>query len=141
MKYSYLFLVFILFSCKSKKYCLEENSVLTLKDGFYSIVPPAISEGNSSVKATLILNNFDKNKISLKGFYFRNHFISYKEVKNPFGIEGSVILDGKEEKIPFNLEDFEVVLVYVVKDKDKYVKFSLKRKDNDFNNIPMENKN
>lgn len=129
-------------ACKTQKYKLESNSDLSLKSGFYIEIPPAIFEGKSSTEATIILNNFNVDDIVLKGFYFRNKFIKYKALKSPYALKGSVILDGiNAKKVPFDIKNYEVVVSYQQNKKEKHVKFSLKRKENSLNNIPMKNNN
>lgn len=130
-------------SCKTQKYQLEENSVLSLQEGFYNVIPSPIKHGKSSVKATINLNNFDKENITLIGFYFRNEFIKFKEVRNPYGIEGSVKLDDtkKDAQIPFDIKNNEVVLSYKQNNKNKFVKFVLNKKKDFLDNVPMERNN
>lgn len=141
MKYTFLLFCIVLFSsCKTQKFQLEDSPELTLKEGYYVEVPPAIFEGNAYVKATLKFHEFDKSQVELIGFYFRNNFIKMKEVSDPFAIEGSVLKvenddDVNKTKIPFNLQPFEVVLSYKSKGKQKYAKYKVNRKEV-FDNIP-----
>ena len=79
-----------LWSCKSQEFKLEKTNDIKLKEGFYKVIPPAIAEGSSSIKVTLNFSEFDKTTIELVGFYFQGHFISMKEVTNPYGIEVSL---------------------------------------------------
>ncbi len=128
----------ILIACKPQEYQLEVKPKLILKEGFYIEIPPAISEGKSYVKVILKFEEFDKETLKIKGFYFRNNFISMKEVKDPFSIEGSIIRSQSEnisKNIPFELEPFEVVLSYENNKKLKYIKYSVKRKIS-FDDVP-----
>ena len=93
------------------------------------MVPPAIAEGETTISAYLNFKEFDTGKYQIKGFYFRNQFIPYKQMANPFLVEGSVFENEKViENIPFNLKPYEVVLSYTQKQKKKYAKYNLKRK-------------
>jgi hypothetical protein len=123
--------------CKSQKYQLESSPILTLKEGYYVVIPPAIVEGVTSVKASLKFDEFDKGEIELIGFYFRNNYISMKAVSDPYAIEGGVLKkeNSEETKIPFSIEPYEVVLSYKEKGKLKYAKFNIKKKAI-FDNIP-----
>lgn len=135
-----LFFGLTILGCKSHKYSLEENSSLTLKEGFYTIIPSGVFEGKTSASVTIILDDFDKEAIVLKGFYFRNRFIEIKENSNT--INGSIFLEDKiDTKTPFELENSDVVISYLQNEKQKFVKFKLRKKENGINNVPMENKN
>lgn len=130
-----------LFGCKSQQFKLENNSDLSLQNGTYVIIPAAIEESASSVEISILLNEFNKD-ISLNGFYFRDTFIDKKPNKNQFQLEGIVSLNSNStNKIPFLIEDDEVVVSYNQNKKKKFVKFKLKKKINSLNNIPMENNN
>lgn len=134
---SFLFLVLI--SCKSQKLQLENNSILSLKEGYYIDIPPAIKEGNTYLKTTIVFNDFNKEEIELVGFYFRNNYVLMKDVSNPFAIEGS-ILKGKNKStsrknIPFDLKPFEVVVSYIERGKLKHIKIKVKRKVS-FDDVP-----
>ncbi|ARV06869.1 hypothetical protein BTO04_09320 [Polaribacter sp. SA4-10] len=141
MKYLIIFFsITMFFGCKSQEYQLVDKPILILKEGFYVEIPPAIVEGFSSVKATLKFQVFDKEKIELLGFYFRNNYILMKEVLDPYAIEGSVQKKSKEDvdqknTIPFNLESYEVVLSYKYLGNLKYAKFKVKRKVS-FDDVP-----
>ena len=139
-KVVFLLIGFLIFSCKSQQYKLETESDLSLKEGSYTVIPPAIKEGKSSVRVFMILNDFDST-IKLNGFYFRGKFVEYKDNNNPNLLEGSIIMDELASEIPFDLEQNDVVIAYNQKSKRKFVKFKLKRKTNSLNNIPMENNN
>lgn len=139
-KLVFLLIGFLIFSCKSQQFKLETESNLSLKEGSYTVIPSAIKEGKSSVKAFVILNDFDLT-IKLNGFYFRNKFVEYKDNNNPNLLEGSIIIDESASEIPFDLEQNDVVIEYIQKGKKKFVKFKLKKKTNSLNNIPMENNN
>lgn len=132
-----------MFSCKSQKYHLEEDSALSLQEGYYKVIPSPIYDGKSSVAAIIKLNAFNKEDITLLGFYFRNQFVEYKEVRNPYGIEGSVLLDDtkKDTKILFDIKNNEVVVSYEQKNKNKFVKFILNKKKDFLDNVPMERNN
>lgn len=135
-----LFFGLTILGCKSHKYNLEENSSLTLKEGFYTIIPSGVFEGKTSASVTIILDDFDKEAIVLKGFYFRNRFIEIKENSNT--INGSIFLEDKiDTKTPFEIENSDVVISYLQNEKQKFVKFKLRKKENGINNVPMENKN
>lgn len=141
MRYLALFFFAIgLMSCKSQKYQLEENPILVLKEGYYNEIPPGIREGNIYIKATLKFNEFDKEKIKLIGFYFRDNYIPMKQVSDSYSIEGSVLKKKKdslaENKIPFEIKPSEVVLSYEVNKKLKHAKYIVKRKIS-FDDIPM----
>lgn len=138
MKYSYFFLILVLFGCKSKKFCLEDNSELTLKEGFYREIPSGVYEGESTIDVTIIFNDFDKQLFEIKGFYFRNKFVEKNLKFNNFTLKGSLKLDKVDEHIPFTIENNEIVISYLKKEKTKYVKFSLKEQRNSIDNIPME---
>lgn len=134
---SFLFLVLI--SCKSQKFQLENNSILSLKEGYYIEIPPAIKEGSAYLKTTIVFNDFDKEDIELVGFYFRNNYILMKDISNPYTIEGS-ILKGKnistsKKNIPFDLKPFEVVVSYMESKKMKHIKIKVKRKIS-FDDVP-----
>lgn len=109
-----------------------------LKEGYFVEIPPAIIKGNTYVKAVLKFNKFDREKIKFLGFYFRNNFILMKEVSDVYAIEGSVlkIKIQDENRIPFSLKSYEVVLSYLDNDKQRYTKFKIKRKVS-FDDIPM----
>tara|TARA_R110002050_G_scaffold149883_2_gene276538 strand:- start:46 stop:477 length:432 start_codon:yes stop_codon:yes gene_type:complete len=143
MKNSILFLSLIfLWSCKSQEFKLEKTNDIKLKEGFYKVIPPAIAEGSSSIKVTLNFSEFDKTTIELVGFYFQGHFISMKEVTNPYGIEGSVPEKTPtiDEDFPFELEPFEVVLSYKKDNKVKYAKYKVKKKVS-LGDVPMSKSN
>lgn len=139
MKYWLSLLCFILFiTCKSHTYQLEDSSKLTLKESYFVEIPPAIIKGNTYVKAVLKFNKFDREKIKFLGFYFRNNFIVMKEVSDVYAIEGSVLKNKiqDENRIPFSLKSYEVVLSYLDNNKQRYAKFKIKRKVS-FDDIPM----
>lgn len=131
-----------LWSCKSQEFKLEKTNDIKLKEGFYKVIPPAIAEGSSSIKVTLNFSEFDKTTIELVGFYFQGHFISMKEVTNPYGIEGSVPEKTPtiDEDFPFELEPFEVVLSYKKDNKVKYAKYKVKKKVS-LGDVPMSKSN
>ena len=131
-----------LWSCKSQEFKLEKTNDIKLKEGFYKVIPPAIAEGSSSIKVTLNFSEFDKTTIELVGFYFQGHFISMKEVTNPYGIEGSVPEKTPtiDEDFPFELEPFEVVLSYKKDNKVKYAKYKVKKKVS-LDDVPMSKSN
>jgi len=143
MKYlTILFFCFVVLACKSQKYSLEENSELTLKNGFYLITPSGIAEGNTTVSASFTLEDYNKDKILIYGFYFRNDFIELKENQKNNTFKGSVILQkNKDATIPFQLKNSEIVIAYSKNNKEKFVKFKLKRKERDNFDVLMQNKN
>jgi len=142
MKYTSFILIFVLLSCKSPKYQLEENSKLTLKKGFYKIIPSGMFQGKSTQNVSIILNDFNTEEIILNGVYFQNEFVNYKKVNNPYKITASTVIDKtSKNEIPFKLENNEVVVKYTQKKKPKFVKFRLNKKKNSLDNIPMNTRN
>lgn len=138
MKNSLVILVFIFFGCKSKQFCLEENSKLSLKEGFYKEIPTGVAEGNSTFEITLVFNSFDNDKITIEGFYFRNVYIEKNFSYEDYKVKASLKLNENENESPFKLANNEIVLHYKEREKSKYVKLSLKKQENSIDNIPME---
>ena len=138
MKHYCLLIILVLFSCKSKKFCLEESSELSLKEGFFREIPTGVYNGISTAEITIVFNDFNIDDIEIKGFYFRNKFIGEKLNSNNFLLKGSIKLDQNNEDIPFKLENSETVISYLKKGKQKFIKFSLKKISNSIDNVPME---
>ena len=139
--YSLLFLGMIL-GCKNQKYQLEGSNDISLKEGYFKEISSGTFEGESSIEVTLIFNKFNSDKITLKGFYFRNKYIEHSPVKSAFAMRGAVVKSTDIKKtIPFSLENFETVVSYSKEGKQLYAKFPLKLKETKLNEVPMEMKN
>lgn len=138
MKHCIIIMILFLFGCKSKQFCIEENSNLSIKEGFYKEIPSGVAEGNSTIEMALFFNDFNDENIIIKSFYFRNlhleNAFSYKD----YMLKTSFELIQNKDEIPFQLENNEVVIHYMEKEKSKYVKFDLKKQQNSLDNIPME---
>lgn len=141
MKIFFYLVIFSSFGCHSGKYFLQKNSLIQLEDAFYEVTPPAIKEGNSFAKITLIISNTeDLKEIEFIGVYFKNQFATLVfKANNTF--EASIILPKKdalnEEKIPFTIQSNEIIISYKEKKKEKFALFKIKMKNTlDSNLIP-----
>lgn len=130
MKYISILCILLFASCASKKFTLEESSNLHLKDAFYEIIPPAIKEGNTFVKITLLLSKENNHKeVQLNGVYFKNQYAKLV-AKNDSISMASIILpkqsDIKKDVIPFDIESGKIVVAYDENEKQKFALFPIK---------------
>lgn len=136
----------LLLSCGSKKIKLEKNSLVKFEKAFYSKYNSGIKSGNSGVNIHLTSQN-KGDEINLKGIYFKKGYSDLKyespNIYTAFVVTSYGKKDGenfyknkekmdksKEEiKFPFPIEDNEAVLVCTIKEKKKYFKILLEKKD------------
>ena len=118
MKLFFIFILLIIFRCKSQNYQIEKVSKIYLKEGFFQIVPAAIREGKSSTRIFIELNIKYLKDFIFNGVYFRGNYLKKKDNNYPNKINSYFknrdSKTGINKNNPFKLHPYEVVVDYFI---------------------------
>lgn len=146
-KVFFIIAIITLSSCGSNKIKLEGKQLVNFEQAVYSDYNSGIKSGNSGVNIHLVAKNKEDN-IEVLGVYFKQGYANLKfenpniysafivtsygeKTKDNFSGTTEVVKSSKPEemKLPFSLEKNNAVIVCNVKEKKKYFKISLTKKD------------
>ncbi len=131
--YITFFIAILFLGCKAQKFSLVENSSIKIINAYYKKIPPAIKEDKST---TQLFVKIEENKsIELTGVYFNNRYVNQNTKGNKYELITNLKELKVKEKIPFELEHNEIVIVYLENGKKKFAKFTIQKKKN-WDNIP-----
>jgi hypothetical protein len=144
---SFLF-VFVFIGC-ANSYKLEKKSILSFNESYYSPWSSGVKGGGAGVHVFILVDeniNLSEKNTKIEGVYFKGKYAKLKhqelnkyqafikEDSNSDALEfenniEKKAVETKNEKIPFVLKDNEAVISYVTKEKNKYVKIILTKKE------------
>lgn len=137
----------MLFSCGSKKIKLEGKQLVNFEKAIYSEYNSGIKSGNSGANIHLATDG-KENNTELIGIYFKKGYADFKfenpniytafivtsygeKLEDKFSGKTKIVKSSvpKEVKLPFPLEGNNAIIVCKIKEKKKYFKVSLTKKD------------
>ncbi|WP_139059046.1 hypothetical protein [Polaribacter reichenbachii] len=147
--YSFFLTFAFLFGCASGKMKLEDKPLVEINDAYFSKYSSGIKGGGAGFNIHIsIIDELEQNE-KLSGIYFKEKFANLKinepnvytafiRTKKQEETNLDVINSSKEDKnaleiskddFPFELKSNEAVLVYQIKEKKKYFKILLKKRN------------
>ncbi|MBU3010460.1 hypothetical protein KO506_03535 [Polaribacter vadi] len=147
--YSFLLMFIFLFGCASGNMKLEDKPLVEIKEAYFSKYSSGIKGGGAGFNVHISISDKLEQDKKLSGVYFKEKYANLKfnepniytafirtkksEETNLDAINSS-IKDEKTKEVlkddfPFQLKSNEAVLVYMIKEKKKYFKVLLEKKD------------